>query len=74
MGLPADSGVPGRGGAVGVWSSVVCRGPEWVWVDQPGVSLVWLQAWQRPWPLVAVVVPLWCQGVMWSRWRMGASQ
>ncbi|KQQ84521.1 hypothetical protein ASF64_19875 [Arthrobacter sp. Leaf137] len=41
---------------------------------QPGLSLVWLQASQSPWPLEAVVPPPWRQGVMWSWWRMGASQ
>ena len=45
-----------------------------VWAFQPGVSLVWLQASQSPAPLVVVVVPPVCQGMMWSRWRMGASQ
>ena len=41
---------------------------------QPGDSFVWLQASQSPAPLPAVVAPPPCQGTIWSRCRMGASQ
>ena len=61
---------------VGVWSSTLCRAPGSVTglADQPGVSLVWLQASQRPWPLPAVVGPSLNHEMMWSSCRMGASQ